>query len=241
MNDERLGKRVANWQAVMPPSYDMVLRGRHVNLPRLNVARDGNGLYDALCDARYKENWDYLPYEFSNNKENFLNWLQTYEHQDDPCFFTICDKNSHQPLGLASYLRINLEHGVIEVGHIHFSQQIQRSMMASEAMFLMMQWAFEHGYRRYEWKCNALNLRSRKAAQRLGFSYEGIFRQAAVYKGRNRDTAWFSILDSEWDKLKPCFEDYLSDDNYDENGQQKNSLSSMTQSLLAKKDPILAC
>ena len=130
------------------------------------------------------------------------------ENQDleDPVFLAIVEKLSGRPLGIASYLRIHPAEGSIEVGHIHFSPLLQRTKSATESMFLMMQWAFEAGYRRYEWKCNALNLASRRAAQRLGFSFEGIFRQMMIVKGRNRDTAWFAAIDSKWHALKTAFE-----------------------------------
>ena len=128
---------------------------------------------------------------------------------------TIVEKESARPLGIASYLRIHPAEGSIEVGHIHFSTLLQRTTSATESMFLMMQWAFEAGYRRYEWKCNALNQASRKAAQRLGFSFEGIFRQMMIVKGRNRDTAWFAAIDSEWPALKTAFKHYLDEKNFD--------------------------
>ena len=155
---------------------------------------------------------------------------------EDPVFLAIVEKLSGRPLGIASYLRIHPAEGSIEVGHIHFSPLLQRTTSATESMFLMMQWAFEAGYRRYEWKCNALNQASRRAAQRLGFSFEGIFRQMMIVKGRNRDTAWFAAIDSEWPALKTAFERYLDDKNFDEEGRPVTSLSSLTAPLLPKKD-----
>ena len=160
------------------------------------------------------------------------------ENQDleDPVFLAIVEKESGRPLGIASYLRIHPAEGSIEVGHIHFSPLLQRTTSATESMFLMMQWAFEAGYRRYEWKCNSLNQASRRAAQRLGFSFEGIFRQMMIIKGRNRDTAWFAAIDSEWPALKTAFERYLDEKNFDKEGRPVTSLSSLTASLLHKKD-----
>ena len=148
----------------------------------------------------------------------------------------IVEKESGRPLGIASYLRIHPAEGSIEVGHIHFSPLLQRTTSATESMFLMMQWAFEAGYRRYEWKCNALNQASRRAALRLGFSFEGIFRQMMIVKGRNRDTAWFAAIDSEWPALKLAFEHYLDEKNFDEEGRPVTSVSSPTAPLLHKKD-----
>ncbi len=139
-------------------------------------------------------------------------------------------------IGIASFLRINPAQGLIEVGHINYSPLLQKTTEATEAMFLMMKWVFDNGYRRYEWKCNALNLKSRRAAQRLGFSYEGVFRQMTISKGRNRDTAWFAIIDKEWTEIEKCFDQFLSESNFDNNGKSKVSLTSLTESLLYKVD-----
>ena len=135
-------------------------------------------------------------------------------------------------IGIASYLRIAPAAGTIEVGHIHFSPRLQHTPAATEAMYLMMRRAFELGYRRYEWKCDALNAPSRRAAQRLGFSYEGIFRQAIVTKGRNRDTAWYSITDGEWQAVRLAFEQWLAPANFDADGRQRRSLPALRQGLL---------
>ena len=140
-------------------------------------------------------------------------------------FFAIIDAATDQAVGLASYLRIVPRHGVIEVGHIHFSPMLQKTPAATEAMYLMMVRAFDElGYRRYEWKCDALNEPSKRAAIRLGFTYEGTFRQATTYKKRNRDTAWFSITDKEWPKIKSGFERWLQAGNFTEKGEQIKSL-----------------
>lgn len=165
-------------------------------------------------------------------------WIDSAQHSEDPMFFTFAP-TGEGPAGFGSYLRIAPDAGSIEVGFLSFSPKLQRTVAATEAMFLMMKWAFEAGYRRYEWKCNALNLASRRAAQRLGLSYEGIFRQAAVVKGRNRDTAWFAAIDQEWPDLKRAFETWLSPANFDADGQQKTSLSDLTRSILVSVDPAL--
>jgi len=136
-------------------------------------------------------------------------------------------------------MRIKPGAGSIEVGHINLSQGLQKTRAATEAMYLLMAWAFEAGYRRYEWKCNAANLGSRRAAERLGFSYEGVFRQAGVVKGRNRDTAWFAAIDSEWPALKSAFETWLAPTNFDANGRQMQSLSDLTAPILVARDPVL--
>ena len=141
--------------------------------------------------------------------------------------------------GVASFLRISPGAGTIEVGHINMSPALQRTPAATEAMYLMMQWAFEAGYRRYEWKCNAANIPSRRAAQRLGMSYEGVFRQAAIVKGRNRDTAWFAAIDSEWPALKEAFKAWLDSSNFDVNGRQNERLSDLTRLVRPNSDPSL--
>jgi len=137
-----------------------------------------------------------------------------------------------QPVGVASYLRIAPASGTIEVGHIHYSPRLRRSPIATEAMYLLMERAFSLGYRRYEWKCDALNAPSRAAARRLGFSYEGVFRHATVYKGRNRDTAWFSAVDSEWPALQTAFQAWLAPGNFDDEGRQRIRLADLTRPIL---------
>ena len=150
-------------------------------------------------------------------------------------FFAICQASNDQPVGVASYLRITPNHGSMEVGHLLFSPALSQRPAATEAMYLMMKNAFALGYRRYEWKCNALNAASRAAAQRLGLSFEGVFRQAAVYKGCNRDTAWYAAIDSEWPRLQGAFLAWLDPSNFDHDGQQRRRLSNMTSPLLAKR------
>ena len=151
-------------------------------------------------------------------------------------FYAVRNLTSGKWEGLASFLRVQPDAGSIEVGYIVFAPQLQKTTSATEAMFLMMRWALEAGYRRYEWKCNALNKASRRAAQRLGFSFEGIFRQMMIVKGRNRDTAWFAAIDREWPALKTAFERYLDEKNFDEEGKPVTSLSSLTAPLLHKND-----
>ena len=152
----------------------------------------------------------------------------------------VIDQATNRAVGVASYLRFNPASGSIEVGHINFAPLLQSTIGATEAMYLMMRWAFMAGYRRYEWKCNALNLKSRRAAQRLGLSYEGVFRQATISKGRNRDTAWFAAIDAEWPSLQIAFENWLQPENFDAAGQQKRALSAMTEAVLVLRDPMLA-
>src|SRR3954452_21556915 len=154
---------------------------------------------------------------------------------EDPLFFAIVDRALGQPAGVASHLMIAPAGGSIEVGHIHYSPRLQRTPAATEAMYLLMERAFELGYRRYEWKCDALNAASRAAAQRLGFSFEGIFRQATVYKDRNRDTAWYAAIDAEWPALREAFLTWLDPGNFADEGRQRTRLTERTQTLLKRR------
>ena len=159
---------------------------------------------------------------------------------EDPLALALVDKATGEAVGHATFMRIEPVHRVIEVGNILFTPALQRSVKATEAMYLMARHAFEElGYRRYEWKCDALNLASRRAAQRLGLSYEGVFRQAAVVKGRNRDTAWFAAIDKEWPTLRAAFETWLDPANFDAGGRQRVALSALTAPVLAARDPRL--
>lgn len=185
--------------------------------------------------------WDYLPYGPHADLAAQADWVAAMAGRGDPMFFVIRDRDAGGRIGgVASYLRIAPEAGSIEVGHINLGPALQGTRAATEAMALMMGWAFEAGYRRYEWKCNALNLASRRAAQRLGLSYEGVFRQAAVIKGRNRDTAWFAAIDGDWPSLKAAFDTWLDPANFDAEGRQRQRLSDLTRPILAARDPALA-
>jgi len=181
-----------------------------------------------------------LPYGPFATAAELADWMRATCTKLDPYFFAIINQATQRAVGVASYLRINPDSGSIEVGHINFAPQLQSTIGATEAMYLMMRWAFMAGYRRYEWKCNALNLKSRRAAQRLGLSYEGVFRQATISKGRSRDTAWFAAIDAEWPSLQIAFENWLQPENFDAAGQQKRSLSAMTEAVLVLRDPMLA-
>jgi RimJ/RimL family protein N-acetyltransferase len=170
--------------------------------------------------------WTYLPYGPFASQGDLRAWLVRDCLGDDPLFFAIVDAVTARAVGQAAYLNIKPAQGSVEVGHLYFSPLMKRSRVATESMYLMMRRAFESGYRRYEWKCDALNAPSRAAAERFGFSYEGIFRQATVVKGRNRDTAWYAVIDREWPALAAAFEAWLMPENFDDGGQQKTSLRS---------------
>lgn len=215
-----------------------VLTGGTVILEPLNIKKHAQDLFDAYSEDQGGANWDYLPYGPFQNFELFEAWLITTVSDNDPIFFSIVRTSDNRAVGVAAYLRINQADGTVEVGHLNYAPSLQRTKESTEAMYLMMKWAFENGYRRYEWKCNALNKRSRYAAQRLGFSFEGIFRQSNIVKGRNRNNAWFAAIDSEWEALKVCLETYLDCANFDENGMHRISLSSLTQPHLYKADSL---
>jgi len=200
------------------------MQGRFCSVVPLDVKQHAPGLFRAFAQDTDGRNWTYLPVGPFEKEEDFRLWLHECEHSADPLYHTVLDQNG-DPVGHASYLRIEPASGVIEVGFIHFSPLMQRTPMATEVMYLMMRRVFDElGYRRYEWKCDALNAPSCRAAERLGFTYEGIFRQATHYKGRNRDTAWYAIIDKDWPRIRDAFETWLSPDNFDERGQQREPL-----------------
>ena len=220
-----IGIPLSAWTSCKPPSH-AALTGRFSKLvpTKLEHAAD---LFAAFSEDRDHSNWTYLAYGPFEDIDAFTIWLRAACTETDPLFHTIIDGISKRPVGLASYARIQSATGVIEVGHLHYSPRLQRTPAATEAMFLMMKRVFDElGYRRYEWKCDALNAPSRRAAERLGFQFEGIFRKATIYKGRNRDTAWYSIIDQEWPSLRTAFEMWLAPDNFDSKGTQQRCLES---------------
>lgn len=208
------------------------MEGRACRLEVLDPERHADDLYEANATDREDRIWAYLPYGPFASGAAYRKWVDEVAGGSDPLFHAIIDSATDKAVGVASYLRINPASGSIEVGHINYSPLLQRTPAATEAMFLMMKRVFEAGYRRYEWKCDALNARSRAAAQRLGFSYEGVFRQATVYKGRNRDTAWYAAIDSEWPELASAFTRWLSPSNFDADGGQRQRLAEFTLPIL---------
>ena len=183
--------------------------------------------------------WDYLAYGPFHSAAAYHRWAREMAAKDDPLFYAIKDLDSGQFGGVASYLRITPDMGVIELGHINLSPVLQKTRAATEAFFLMMKWAFDHGYRRFEWKCDAANTGSRRAAQRLGLSFEGVFRQHLIVKGRNRDTAWFAATDKEWPALEEAFRFWLSPGNFDGGGRQRERLADLTALVRVASDPAL--
>jgi len=199
-----------------------VMLGRCCTVAPLDVDEHADGLFDAFDESPDDRSWTYLFHERSATIDHFVDWLTPLQGGSDPLVFVISDADG--PCGMAGLQRIARDHGVVEVGGIHLAPRLQGTTASTEAMFLMMQRAFETGYRRYEWKCDSLNAPSRAAALRLGFVYEGDFRQAIVYKGRSRDTSWFSIVDGEWPRLRSEFDRWLDPANFDDSGEQRTPL-----------------
>jgi len=234
--DQCIGFSLPNWAPPpVPPRESM--EGRFCRLEPLDIDRHAAALFEADAADTNGRSWTYLAYGPFQDFRSYRDWLETNCLGDDPLFFAVVDRTDGRPAGLVSYLRITPAAGSIEAGHIHYAPRLQRSRAATEAMFLIMKQAFEAGYRRYEWKCDALNAPSRAAAQRLGLSFEGIFRQATVYKGRNRDTAWYAAIDAEWPALREAFLAWLDPANFDEKGNQRTRLSDLTRPILAKSRP----
>lgn len=221
-----IGEEVPGWTSPDAPQRT-ALAGAYCRLEPLDAERHTHDLWDAFALDREHRNWTYLAHGPYATRDELAAWVRSAAATDDPLFFAVVDRLSARSVGVAAYLRIAPGAGTIEVGHINFSPLLQRTPAATEAMYLMMRHAFELGYRRYEWKCDALNGPSRAAAERLGLIFEGIFRQALVYKGRNRDSAWYAVIDTEWPALKVAFERWLRSDNFDANGRQRKRLSEL--------------
>jgi len=222
-----IGFPVPGWSArPRPPRTPMI--GRHARLEPLDPDRHAADLHAANLTDQENRIWTYLAYGPFATLEDYRAWMKTTALGEDPLFHAIVDLATGRATGVASYLRIDPPVGVIEVGHINYSPLLQKTRAATEAMFLMMTRVFDElGYRRYEWKCDALNAPSRAAAERLGFAFEGVFRQATIYKGRNRDTAWYSITDRDWPTVKRAYERWLDSANFDAEGRQRQSLSAL--------------
>lgn len=232
---QAIGFPVPNWKSATRPS-PKILEGRFCYLEPLDAKMHTEDLFAANALDVEGRNWTYLPYGPFDSLSSYKNWVEKCCANSDPLFFAIVSRETGKAVGIASYLRIDPTSGSIEVGHLNFSPRMQQTPLATEAMWLMMGEAFSLGFRRYEWKCNALNMPSRAAAQRLGLSFEGIFRQATVIKGLNRDTAWYAAIDKEWPALNEAFQKWLTPSNFDSQGKQLLSLSSLTASILVNRD-----
>ena len=224
---------LADWTPPpLPPRT--VIKGRYATLEPL--ARDHfDGLREAQREDETDTMWAYLPVGPFDDA-GYKAWLDANRILPDPMHFVVRMEDGRLG-GTLSLMRINPLAGSIETGWLTFAPRLQRTREATEAVYLLMKWSFEAGYRRFEWKCDAANLPSRRAAERYGLSFEGVFRQAAVVKGRNRDTAWYASIDREWPVLRAAFETWLAPDNFDRAGMQRQRLGTLTQGILAMRDP----
>ncbi|MFT7596829.1 MAG: RimJ/RimL family protein N-acetyltransferase [Paracoccaceae bacterium] len=234
--DRPVGGPVSDWTPPLAPMGE-VLQGRYVRLEPLSADAHAALLFRAY--AGQDSLWDYMPYGPFSSVAQYHRWVSDTVADKAHLFYAIRNLETDEIGGVASYLRIRPETGSIEVGNINYALCLQRTRAATESMSLMMAWAFDAGYRRYEWKCNALNRPSRAAGQRLGLSFEGVFRQHLVVKGRNRDTAWFAAIDSEWPALREAMRVWLEPRNFDAQGRQIESLSDLTRLVRVASDPSL--
>jgi RimJ/RimL family protein N-acetyltransferase len=223
----RVGPPVHSGPALSPGK--VTLAGRYAILERLNAARHAPALWDAFKGR--PDLWTYSSQGPFADVATFNVWLGQRATLDDPFYFTILDRNG-RALGVATLMEIRMAMRVIEIGHIVYGPALQRTPLATDAQFLLARYVFETlGYRRYEWKCDSLNVASRRAAERFGFTLEGIFRQHMILKGRSRDTAWFSMLDSEWPRAKAAFEQWLAPENFDAEGRQLRRLAEIRAAI----------
>jgi RimJ/RimL family protein N-acetyltransferase len=232
-----IGFALPDWKAPpFPPHASLV--GRHARIEPLQTARHGRDIWEAQAEDPTSARWTYLfngPFE---NFEEFEKWANGAQGSRDPQFYAIVDGASGKAVGMAAYMRIEPKHGVIEIGNIYYSPRLAQTSAATEAMYLFMANVFELGYRRFEWKCDSCNLPSRAAAARYGFTYEGLFRQAIVVKGRNRDTSWFSVIDVDWQAgLKNAYLRWLDAANFDARGRQKLKLAELTAPFVHANSP----
>lgn len=222
--NQPIGDAVHSFHKPEKPDIE-ILEGKYSKLEHLSTCHLDD-LFEMLCDSNNDLSWTYLPNDPIHDKEAFSTLIHHYIHSEDPYFFVIVDKTTNKALGMMSLLRINTKASTIEVGHIHYSPLLKRTRIATEVQYLLAKYVFESlRYRRYEWKCDSLNAPSKRAAKRLGFTYEGTFRQALVYKERNRDTDWFSIIDKEWPDIKQKYECWLDERNFKRDGTQIHKLS----------------
>ncbi len=225
-----VGEPVPEWVARSRP-LRQAMEGRFCRVEPLDMERHADQLYAGITEDVEGRTWTYLFYGPFQRREDFRAWLSAAVDSEDPLFYAVVDRESGIALGVLSYLRIEAGAGAIAVGHIIFAPSLRRTPAATEGMALMLGNAFDTlGYRRCEWRCDTLNTSSRHAAERFGFHLEGIFRQAAVNKGRNRDTACYSIIDGEWPHIRASFEHWLRPENFDADGGQRERLSVMTAS-----------
>ncbi|CAK9886652.1 MAG: hypothetical protein XXXJIFNMEKO3_03097 [Candidatus Erwinia impunctatus] len=224
--NQPVGTSLPHWQGALLPGDD-VLCGRYCQLEPLDIDKHSDALFTAFCDPFDFSAWTYLAYpaEPVEDKAAFIAYLQAISPGNDPRHYAIIDSETGQAVGTIALMRIDKHNGVIEIGYVTFSARLKRTRIATEAVYLLLKLVFETpGYRRVEWKCNALNTPSKQSALRFGFTIEGLFRQSAVVRGHNRDTAWFSMLDHEFLTIKSSYDDWLAEDNFYPDGRQKAAL-----------------
>ncbi len=229
--NQPVGELLSGWREPAAPARKTI-HGTCCRLEPLDPALHARSLFAANALDESGASWTYLPYGPFDDFKSYSAWLDQIHSSCDPLFYAIVERSQNDAVGVASYLRITPAAGTIEIGHLHFSPRLQHTLAATEALHLMIAHAFALGYRRLEWKCDALNAPSRSAALRLGFTFEGIFRQASVVKGRNRDTAWYAIIDKEWPALDAAFRQWLAPSNFDSEGRQRTRLSALTASVV---------
>ncbi|MFC7703210.1 GNAT family N-acetyltransferase [Plastorhodobacter daqingensis] len=237
MTDHLAGSPLPDWTAPARPGADPI-EGHYVVLEPLNAEAHAGDLFQAFSAAD-DTLWQFMAHGPFHSAAVFHRWVKDATARSDMVYHALRDTATGHPGGVAAFMRITPEHGVIEIGSITLAPQMQRSPAATEAFALMIGWAFDAGYRRVEWKCDARNTSSRRAAQRLGFSYEGTFRQHMVIKGRNRDTAWFAVTDQDWPALREAYGAWLRPGNFDAEGRQIERLSDMTSLVRVASDPTL--
>ncbi|MCO6048787.1 GNAT family N-acetyltransferase [Mesorhizobium sp. RP14(2022)] len=215
---------LSNWRGAPVPER-VVLEGRYVRLEPLSAAAHGDDLFEASSIADIGERFRWLFENPPESREAFEAWLQKAEASADPLFFAVIDKASGKVAGRQTLMRIDAANGVAEIGNIYWGPLVSRKPAATEALFLFASYIFDRlGYRRFEWKCNNRNEPSKRAAERFGFTHEGVFRQHMVVKGENRDTAWYAMIEKDWPAIRAGFEAWLSPENFGDEGQQKRRL-----------------
>ena len=220
---------LTGWPGVKPPRRETI-HGRYVDLEPLDPKRHGDSLFAAASADGVDDRFRYLPQRPQTEREDFDEWIRTASESPDPLFFAVVDRSTGRAEGRQALMRIDAANGVIEIGNILWGPELGRTRKATEAFFLFADLAFATGYRRFEWKCDNDNAPSKKAATRFGFTFEGLFRQHLVIKGLNRDTAWYSIIDSEWPRLREAYVRWLDPENFDDTGAQRTGLSDLMPS-----------
>lgn len=226
---QAIGAPLPEW-TTRPLPERKIIEGHYCRLEPLTPAQHAEALWQAVSSAPDERTWTYLAVGPFSDADVYRHHLTHAAASTDPLHYAVIDNRTGLAVGSLALMRIDPKNGVIEVGHVTFTSLLQRTALSTEAQFLLMRYVFEQlGYRRYEWKCDSLNAPSRAAAERLGFQFEGIFRQAIVYKGRSRDTAWFSIMDHEWPDIRTAFERWLAEENFDKQGQQLTRLQALRE------------